>query len=120
MDQRRSMEGTGDEARAIVDAAHAIARELLGFELHLGFPLSELASWPDEEVASLFIVRAIVLWRERFPTLEEDPLLGPRRGTAAREALVEALGQRAATLRSMDAERPTELSSPERLARLFE
>jgi hypothetical protein len=114
------MENPDSEILLAAEAAQEIARELLDFELQLGFPLTELRTWPDDEVSSLFLVRALVLWRARFPSLDTDPLMGPRRGPIAREALVDALSKRAAALRSIAAVRASDLSSPQRLARLFE
>jgi hypothetical protein len=114
------MDGVAHDIAEIRDAAHEVARELLSFQIHLGFPLAELQTWPDNEVSSLFLARLLFLWRARFPSLESDPLVGPRRGPAAREEIVQALDQRASTLRWLAEARSSDLPSPIRLAQLFE
>src|SRR5215471_10930866 len=95
------MDQVRNDAAELGDAADEIARELLGFEVHLGFALTEVSSWPNDAVSSLFLARLLVLWRARFPSPEIDPLVGPRHGPATREALVKTHSERAASLRSL-------------------
>jgi hypothetical protein len=114
------MDGVTNDIAEIRNAAQEVARELLSFELHLGFALAEIQTWPDIEVSSLFLARLLFLWRARFPSLEGDPLVGPRRGPTAREEIVRALDQRANTLRWLAEARWSDLPSPTRLAQLFE